>query len=481
MFVMFRRKIFIARFVLLAIAASGPISALACPFCSATQQTLSEEFDSADVVLLAKPKKVVNGSSLNDRSDSAALTAKTTFVVEEVLKGKDHVPDVREVQTTFFGKINPNATFLVTGLGTPSLDWTIPLQLTPDAVDYLKQLPRLPKNGKERLTFFQNYFEHKDPMLAQDSYEEFARAPYADVTDLRDHLKHDLLISWIKNPDVAATRRRLYLTLLSVCGDDRDLPMLETMIRSSDRQQKMGLDAMISCYLTLKGADGVPLIETLYLKNPEAEYRDTYAAVMALRFHGQESTHIPRERLLEAMRHLLAHPELADQIIPDLARWQDWSVMDRLVNLFKQSDEKSRWVRVPVVNYLRECAKQPGLVGQRAQKALEELATLDPETIERANAFFAFGILGGEAATADEKTKPNGSPQNPNKQTKEQAKPTHTQKRSSDKVDPQKPPLNPHSSESRPPQQIIEVAILAQSDQSPVASGPLTTILASSF
>ena len=32
---------------------------------------------------------------------------------------------------------------------------------------------------------------------------------------------------------------------------------------------------------------------------------------------------------------MLDRPQLADLVIPDLARWEDWSVMDRLVELFK--------------------------------------------------------------------------------------------------------------------------------------------------
>ena len=47
------------------------------------------------------------------------------------------------------------------------------------------------------------------------------------------------------------------------------------------------------------------------------------------------------------MRLLLDNPDFADQVIPDLARWEDWSVMDRLVEMFKAGDEKSyvrrRW------------------------------------------------------------------------------------------------------------------------------------------
>ena len=64
-------------------------------------------------------------------------------------------------------------------------------------------------------------------MLAQDAYDEFARAPYAEVHELKGHMVHDKLVEWIKSPDVNPSRRRLYLTMLGVCGGEHDLPMLE--------------------------------------------------------------------------------------------------------------------------------------------------------------------------------------------------------------------------------------------------------------
>ena len=94
----------------------------------------------------------------------------------------------------------------------------------------------LPETGSERLAFFQDYFEDADPLLAGDSYDEFAKAPYADVTGLKDRLPHDKLLAWIKKPEVSTSRRRLYLTLLGVCGGADDVPELETMIRQEDRQ-----------------------------------------------------------------------------------------------------------------------------------------------------------------------------------------------------------------------------------------------------
>jgi len=193
------------------------------------------------------------------------------------------------------------------------------------------------------------------------------------------------LVAWIKDRNVPASRRRLYLTMVGICGSKADVPMLETLLKSKNVRDRAGLDALIACYLTLKGSNGLALIDDLYLKNKKADYADTYAAIMALRFHGTESDLIPRKRLLKSMHHMLGRPQLADLVIPDLARWEDWSVMDRLVKLYKNADEKSSWVRVPVINYMRACPLP------KAKTNMKLLKKIDPAAVKRANTFFPFG------------------------------------------------------------------------------------------
>ena len=89
---------------------------------------------------------------------------------------------------------------------------------------------------------------------------------------------------------------------------------------------------------------------------------------------------------------MLDRPQLADLVIPDLARWEDWASMPRLVKLFKEADEKSSWVRVPVINYLRACP-DPAAV-----EHIKELEKIDPAAVKRANTFFPFGGSAGAAA-----------------------------------------------------------------------------------
>ena len=113
---------------------------------------------------------------------------------------------------------------------------------------------------------------------------------------------------------------------------------------------------------------------------------DIYAAIMAMRFMGTEGKIVPRERIVTAIRHLLDRPKLADLIIPDLARWEDWTVMDKLAQLFKDAEKnKTTWVRVPVVNYLKVCPLP------KAKEHLKELEKIDPDAVRRANSYFPFG------------------------------------------------------------------------------------------
>jgi hypothetical protein len=218
---------------------------------------------------------------------------------------------------------------------------------------------------------------------------------------LKDKMRHEQIVARVQDPQLPTSRRRLYLVMLSACGGPADVPLLEGLIRSSDRKFRESLDAMIGCYLLLKGPAGMPLVEDLFLKNRKAEYADTYSAVTALRFHGTETNALPRDRLLEGLRYLLDRPQLADLVIPDLARWQDWSVMERLVRLFKEAEAGSSWVRVPVINYLRMCPDP------KAQQYIEELKAIDPEAVKRANVFLPFGGAKPAAPAApDQGTRP---------------------------------------------------------------------------
>jgi hypothetical protein len=382
------------------VAWSSP--APSCPFCAAVSLTFSEEIANSQLAVIAKLVHLPPRAESDAAAANSLEVPKARFEITKVLKGEEALGKNRVVETVYFGDGTVGSKFLVMGIDPPMINWSTPIAISDRGEAYVTKAIDLPKDGPDRLAFFQDYLEDKDDMLARDAYDEFAKMPYAGVLALKDRMKHDQLVGWIQSPQVPVSRRRLYLTMLGVCGGEKDLPMLEELIKSKDRQTRGALDALVAAYLTLKGPSGMTLVEDLFLRNKDAEYTDTYATIMALRFHGTEEKIIPRARLLEGIRLMLDRPQLADLVIPDLARWEDWSVMDRLVELFKTANDESSWVRVPVINYLRACPLP------KAKEHLDELAKIDPETVKRANSFFPFAGAAG-AAAKDATAKDGGS------------------------------------------------------------------------
>jgi hypothetical protein len=422
----------------LLLAGASP-TARACPFCNAAMQTLSQEIQGADVALIAQLIKPMPLTG-DGQPDYDAAAAK--FRVLHVLRGADRLEGAKEINVVYFGDDDPQKRFYITGLAGvtgPGLDWTTPVPLSEVADEYLRQLPKLPTEGVERLEFFQTYLEHEDPLLAQDAYDEFARTPYDQVVELGPQMNRERLIEWIESPRVGPSGRRLYLTMLGVCAKPEDVELLEQlmnfdypsmqpgiaaaigvgaafypalgigvldeMIHAEEQLKRESLDALIACYLKLKGPAGLELVNRLFMANPDVEYKHLHFAIAALRFLGEQTDILPREELVKSLRNALDHEPFIDQVIPDLARWEDWELMPRLVTMFKEAPEAKYWIRSAVAAYLLEAEQVEGDVGVQAKAAIAELEARDAKTFEdaRRNSSFAFlarAASGGPGANA---------------------------------------------------------------------------------
>ena len=346
----------------------------ACPFCSAVSQTLRQEMLAMDAVVIG----VATQSDSDRNKDSGEVMMK----IDRVLKGDDLVKKGDEVKAIYFGSVEEGRRFMLSGVDPPDMQWSC-LPVNKRAEEYIINITELEDDPIARLRFYHDYLADEDTMLARDAYDEFAIAPYEDIKKLKPEMDHDDLVRRITDVETSTDRKRLYLTMLGVCGSEKDLPMLEEQLRSTQKSKRSGLDAMIACYLTLAGEKGLPLINELFLSNKKSAYADTYAAIMAIRFHGTEGEVIARSALVESLHLVLEREDLADLVIPDLARWSDWSQIDRLTKMFIEADPENNWIRVPVVNYLRACPLP------EAASALEKLKEIDPESVRRANTFFA--------------------------------------------------------------------------------------------
>ncbi len=363
-------------------------AASACPFCDKPEPSLAQQIADMDVTVIAR---VVSKNPADTTPDTPWLA---TFEIVETIDGAELVGPRRRIEAIHFGKAKKGGEFLIMASNAPDLMWSRPRSVSPRARAYVKQLTGLAEKGPDRLDFFEDYLDDQDALLSQDAYDEFARAPYEEIREFKDRIDRQRLIRWIANPDIVVSRRRLYFTMLGVCGTATELPLLRKLMQSGERREKEGLDAMIAAYLTITGPAGLPLIDKTFLGNAQADYVDTNAAISALRFLAERDEVISRRRVLKSLKLVLDRPELADLVVPDFQKWEDWTVMDKLVELFKQADPKSPWIRVPVVTYLRHCPLE------KAKNHIVELEKIDAESVRRSRQFFPLST-GSGAQSAD--------------------------------------------------------------------------------
>ena len=356
----------------------------ACPLCGPPQPTLAQDIRAADVAVVVRLVALPPESGSDDRQLNV-VPRMAKFAVVEVLHGSAALGAVKQFEAPFFDVQPLGGEYLVYGTVSPRIEWGSPFALTARSRQYLADIVQLPPAGADRLAFCQDYLEDAEDLLRNDAFSEFAWAPYADVQQLQSRMHRAVLSQRIHDPQIALNHRRLYLTMLSVCGGPADLPMLEDLIRNDDPKFRASLDAAAACYLTLKGTDGLELIDDLFLKPKQVEYFDINNIVIALRFLGQQDHGpIPRARLIESMRLVLDQPGMADQALMDLWRWQDWTVLDRAAELFQTADpETASIVRIPAINYLRACPLP------QAKTLIEELRKIDPKAVQTSEVQYA--------------------------------------------------------------------------------------------
>ncbi|MEM7147230.1 MAG: hypothetical protein AAF591_19090 [Verrucomicrobiota bacterium] len=357
----------------LALALSLPTT-LACPFCQLLEEaTIVDLIDDHGVVTIAELTTPSLDAatrmrlSLRDKTKgapNAALTAK------EVLKGEPTLAPGDTITVPFLMPGPAGPKHLLVAPSPETLEWLAPVPLTDPALTFIEEYRTLtppPKEAPEDavvayLSFFAPYLYHEDETLSTAAYGEFAKSPYPAVTEIAANLDPDALLKWIQDEEVSVDRRRLFLTLLGVCGNAQThAETLADWITDPERRHAVGADALAAAYLKLTGADGLPLVETTMLAPPAnadttANSDDIFAALGALEFHAfQNPGAIPKERLIQSFRLALDHPESADLAIPDLALLEDWDSIPRLLELYQTHGEEFAFLKEPIILFLRTC------------------------------------------------------------------------------------------------------------------------------
>jgi hypothetical protein len=202
--------------------------------------------------------------------------------------------------------------------------------------------------------------------------------------------------------------------MLGLCGEEADAIAMKAKIVEPTKDFRLGIDGVMAGYLLLTGEKGVDLIDRMKLehtfvvdesgkpvlddkgKKQAMPFSETYAAMQALRFlwtYGDER--IPKPRLRKSMRLLLDRSELADLVIADLARWKDWSVQTRLMELYGAKAYDIPSIKRAIVRYMlvstkdkpKDAMKDPAHV-TTGEKYLAALRLKDPKTVKDAERFF---------------------------------------------------------------------------------------------
>ena len=395
-----------ASVVMVMVTALASIPVAACPFCSAPSMTMAEQLAQADAAVLVKwiggtPAKV---------SDAGSTEFEVVEVVNQQAAGKLQKGSKLSLIRYRSGKAGD--LFLLLGtVGVGSVEWGSPLEVTQAGYDYMKNSPKPDVPATKRLAYFLKHLENPDHMIGDDAFGEFANASYADVVQLKKEMPREKLRTWLTSNTVSPGRIGLYGMMLGLCGNDDDAQFMERKITETTEEFRLGIEGVMGGYLLLKGEQGLALLDEKKLRDTKAPFSETYAAMQALRFMWQYGDNrIEPDRLRESMRILLERPELADLVIADLARMKDWSVQDRLIELYEVDAYNIPSIKRAIVRFTLAAAKDTGIkkpeagtTGQssvatpveelpahviRAQKCLEDLEKRDPKTVHEAKRFF---------------------------------------------------------------------------------------------
>ena len=382
-------------------------AALACPFCSGPQLTMAEQVQQADAVVLAK---WAGGTPAKDQNPGA-----TEYQIVEIMrKPKESKLVVGKMLSLIrYRAAQPGDLFLLLGTKVgKSLEWGSPLEITEEGFVYLKGVPSPKTPTKQRLEYFLSYLEDPDAMVSADAFGEFAKANYEDIGRLASEMPREKLRDWLESPETPASRTGLYGLMLGLCGNDDDAKVMEEKITNVEGDFRLGIDGVMGGYLLLTGDEGLDVLDETKLKNKKSAFSETYAAMGAIRFMWQYGRdRIPPDRLKASMRLLLDRPELADLVIADLARMEDWSAQDELMELYGADDFNIPSIKRSIVRYMLVSTKLPPMPASallpanvasaeeiereqtpdrvlKGRQYLAQLEKLDPKTVRDAKRFW---------------------------------------------------------------------------------------------
>lgn len=260
--------------------------------------------------------------------------------------------------------------------------WKVSLVISRACFDYALAAPNPEQDAEKRAPYFLRHLNSSDKQISDDAFEELERAPLPAIIASAKLIPREFVGARLQDETTDESHVGLYGRMLGLAGNVSDRKLLRGLIENAPRDEdswRFGFDGITSGYLLLAGEDGLDWIDENLLKemSPETPFWRTYAAMQAIRFVWRYGDgRISRPRLRESMRLLLDDPRLADLAINDLARWEDWSLHDRLLAMMHNPEFDEIWFKRPIIRYMVSSMLVP-----------PEVQAHDPEGFRKAESF----------------------------------------------------------------------------------------------
>lgn len=353
----------------------------ACPFCGPPQTRLSERLTKNDVAVIAEFLDSTPGkNSFSGRTRFRTIErlhgpeGKLTFLKGDLITLPRELSGMRGQRCLLFGRKEEEVT------------WESPVLFSDVAEQYLRKSPASDAPVTKRLEYYLQFFESNDPVVAMDSMAEFAVVPYSDVEAISSKLPREKLRIWLSDEQTVPQRIGLYGMMLGLCGTAQDAELLQSKIEAPRSGYPFGLDGIIFGYLLLTKTDGLNRLGEVKLRPLSTDASELASIMAALRVMWTEGgDRIPRERLRQSMRLCLNRPETAEKAVTDLARWEDWSIQDKVMSLYGAKDFDDSHTRKAIAGYfvIASKSKSPE-VKLQASKNLDKLRERDPSVVRAA-------------------------------------------------------------------------------------------------
>ena len=345
------RRLSTMRGLLAAALLCASVAAAACPLClGAYQQSKAQQLIGARQAVLAMP-----------------TADPSRFRVIEIIKGER--PSSGTIEGGYPRSASPldaaasksdKAVLLLHEDPFPT--WTILGAIGAEHTGWLRTLAAGKRSTemnadewRARVALMVPFLEHREPLIAEIAYSEFATAPYAALLTVKSRLHADAIRHWLADPTLG-TRQPLYFLLLGIAGDAQDAARLERQLEVAwESADATNLGPMIAADLQLRGPGRADWVDTRYMGDHKRSTRELEAALLALSVHGNADAAIARERVIQSYRMFMKeHKDIAGYVAPDLAAWRYWDAVPEYVALMKSDVRQQYPSRVAIVAYLRQ-------------------------------------------------------------------------------------------------------------------------------